>query len=237
MEVTIERCGGWVGRAERLGPVDMAAVPHGSTRRVGAVVAEMNVYGLPATITKPGGADLVEYKTTITDGGRTHTVYSNDLSDAAYQRKLGDLIGLLELSGAKFAVIEPASSSKAAMEALRYDLTGGGITLAYFTFGDLKNERVLWYSDSHRSLDFYQNTVRTGDVPDLDGRCVMVNLKGEGSKAVTATLLVPSICFTGADTAWSTPVDAAMIIVSPAASGRGKSYRAINLVGEACNHD
>ncbi|OBF54738.1 hypothetical protein A5787_03965 [Mycobacterium sp. 852002-50816_SCH5313054-b] len=204
---------------------------------MGAAVTEMSFYGLPATITKPGGADLVEYKTTITDGTRAHTVYSNDLSDAAYQRKLGDLVGLLEMSGAKFAVIEPASSSKAAMEALRYDLTGGGITLAYFTFGDLKKERILWYSDGHRSLDFYQSDVRTGDVPDLDGRCVMVNLKGEGHKAVTATLLVPSVCFTGADTAWSTPVDAAMIIAAPGASSRGKSYHAINLVGEACNHD
>lgn len=237
MEVTIERCGGWVGRAERLGPVDMAGVPHGSARRMGALVSELNFYGLPITITKPGGAEHVEYKTTIADGGRTHTVYSNDLSDAAYQRKLGDLIGLLELSGAKFAVIEPASGSKAVMEALRYDLTGGGITLAYFTFGDLKEERVLWYCDKQRSLDFYQNDVRTGDVPDLDGRCVMVNLKGEGPKAVTATLLVPSVRFTGAETAWSTPVDATMIISGPAASGRGKSYRAINLVGGACNHD
>ncbi|MCV7090128.1 hypothetical protein [Mycobacterium interjectum] len=212
-------------------------MPQGSARRIGAVVSETNFYGLPATITKPGGADLVEYKTTIADGARTHTVYSNDPSDPAYQRMLGDLIGLLELSGAKFAVIEPASGSKAAMEALRYDLTGDGITLAYFTFGDLKNERILSYSDGHRSLDFYQNDVRTGDVPDLDGRCVMVNLKGEGLKAVTATLLVPSVCFTGADTAWSTPVDAAMIVAGPAASGRGKSYHAINLVGEACNHD
>jgi hypothetical protein len=34
-----------------------------------------------------------------------------------------------------------------------------------------------------------------------------------------------------------TPVDAAMIIAGPAASRRGKSYHAINLVGEACNHD
>ncbi|WP_077100474.1 hypothetical protein [Mycobacterium terramassiliense] len=202
-----------------------------------AVVSEMGFYGLPATITKPGGADVVEYKTTIAVGARTHIVYSNDLSEEAYQQKLADLIGLLELSGAKFAVIEPASNSKAAMEALRYDLTGGGITLAYFTFGDLKNERILWYSDGDRSLDFYHTDVRTGDVPDLDGRCVMVKLKGAGAKAVTATLLVPSVCFTGADTAWSTPVDAAMIIAGPAASGRGKSYHAINLVGEARNHD
>ncbi len=65
----------------------------------------------------------------------------------------------------------------------------------------------------------------------------MVTLKGEGAKAVTATVLVPSVVFTGADTAWSSPVDAAMIIAGPAPSGRGKSYRAINLVGEACNHD
>ncbi len=202
-----------------------------------AIVSEMTFFGLPATITKPGGPDLVEYKTTIADGGRIRTVYSNDLSDRAYQRKLGDLIGLLELSGAKFAVIELASSSKAAIEALRYDLTGGGITLAYFTFGDLKKERILWYSDGHRALDFYENDVGTGDVPDLDGRCVMVNLKGEGLKAVTATVLVPRVGFTGADTAWSSPVKAAMIIAAPAASGRGKSYRAINLVGEACNHD
>ncbi len=204
---------------------------------MGAVVSEMKFYGLPTTITKPGEADLVEYKTTIAGGGRTHTVYSNDLSDAAYQRKLGDLIGLLELSGAKFAVIEPARNSKAAMEAARYDLTGGGVTLAYFAFGDLKRERILWYCDGHRSLDFFRNDVRLGDVPDLAGHCVMVNLKGEGLKAVTATLLVPIVCFTGSDTAWSTPVDAAMIIAGPAASGRGKSYRATNLVGEACNHD
>jgi hypothetical protein len=237
MEVTIERCGGWVGRAERLGPVDIAGVPSDSARRISALVSEMNFFALPVTITKPGGADLVEYKTTVAEGGRTHTVYSNDLSDPAYNRELGDLIRLLELSGAKFAVIELAVTSKAAMEALRYDLTGGGITLSYFTFGDLNKERILWYSDGHRSLDFYEKDVRTGDVPDLDGRCVMVKLKGGGLKAVIATLLVPSVCFTGADTAWSSPVEAAMIIAGPAASGRGKSYRVINLVGEACNHD
>lgn len=237
MEVTIERCSGWIGRAERLGPVDIAGVPKASARLIGAVVAEMNFYGLPATITKPGGADVVEYKTTIADGARRHTVYSNDLSEAAYQRKLADVIGRLELSGAKFAVIEPASGSKGAMEALRYDLTGGDITLAYFTFGDLKNERILWYCDGHQARDFYRTDVRIGDVPDLDGRCVMVELKGEGPKAVTATLLVPSVCFTGADTAWSTPVDAVMIIAGPVASGRGNSYHAINLVGEARNHD
>ncbi len=119
MEVTIERCGGWIGRAERLGPVDVAGVPLDSARRISAIVAEMKFFRLPATITKPGAADVVEYKTTIADGGRAHTVYSNDLSDPAYQRGLGDLIGLLELSGAKFAVIELAITSKIATEAVR----------------------------------------------------------------------------------------------------------------------
>jgi hypothetical protein len=237
MEVTIERCGGSIGRAEMLGPVDTAGVPRDVARQVGAIVSTMKFFGLPATITKPGGADLVEYKTTVADGGRTHTVYSNDLSDAAYQKELANLIGLLELSGAKFAVIELGITSKIAMEASRYDLTGGGITLAYFTFADLNKERILWYSDGHRSLDFYEKDVRVGDVPDLDGHCLSVTLEGEGWKAITATLLVPRVGFTGADTAWSSPVEAAMIIVSPAASGRGKSYNVTNLEGEACNHD
>jgi hypothetical protein len=158
-----------------------------------AVVSEMNFYGLPTTITKPGGPDLVEYRRLPTVVARIPFARTT-CQTRRYQRKPVDLIGLLELSGAKFAVIEPPSSSKAAMEAARYDLTGGGVTLAYFTFGDLKKERILWYSDGHRSLDFDQKDVRTGDMPDLDGRCVMVSLKGDGLKAVTATLLVPSVC-------------------------------------------
>jgi hypothetical protein len=237
VEVTIERCGGLIGRAEKLGPVDTTAVPQDVARQVGAIVSKMKFFGLPATITKPGGAGLVEYKTTVADGGRTHTVYSNDLSDATYQKELANLIGLLEVSGAKFAVIELGIASKIAMEASRYDLTGGGITLTYFTFADLNKERILRYADGHRSLDFYEKDVRVGDVPDLDGHCLSVTLEGEGWKAITATLLVPRVGFTGADTAWSSPVEAAMIIASPAAGGRGKSYNVTNLEGEACNHD
>jgi hypothetical protein len=237
VEVTIERCGGLIGRAEKLGPVDTTAVPQDVARQVGAIVSKMKFFGLPATITKPGGAGLVEYKTTVADGGRTHTVYSNDLSDATYQKELANLIGLLEVSGAKFAVIELGIASKIAMEASRYDLTGGGITLTYFTFADLNKERILRYADGHRSLDFYEKDVRVGDVPDLDGHCRSVTLEGEGWKAITATLLVPRVGFTGADTAWSSPVEAALIIASPAASGRGRSYNVTNLEGEACNHD
>jgi emfourin len=237
VEVTIERCGGFVGRAERLGPVDTANLAHDLARRVGAVVSKIKFFDLPATITRPGGADVVEYKTTVIDGGRIHTVYSNDLSDAAYQNELADLIGLLEVSGAKFAVIEAWITAKIAMEASRYDLTGGGLTLSYFTFADLNKERILWYSNGHRSVDFYEKDVRIGDVPDLDGHCVTVTLEGEGATAVTATLLVPRVGFTGADTAWSSPIEAVMIVASPAASGRGKSYDVIRLVGEACNHD
>jgi hypothetical protein len=237
MEITIERCGGFVGRAERLGPVDTAGLRRDVARQAGAIISRMKLFGQPATITRPGGADLVEYKTTVVDGGRSHTNYSNDLSDAAYQKELGDLIGLLEAWGAKFAVVELGITSKIAMEASRYDLTGGRITLAYFTFADLNNERILWYSDGHRSLDFYEKDVRIGDVPDLDGHCVSVTLDGEGRHAITATLLVSRATFTGADTAWSLPVEAAVIITGPGASGRSKSYTVTKLVGEACNHE
>ena len=237
MEVTVERCGGLVGRAGRLGPVDTANLAPDLARRVGAVVSKIKFFDLPATITRPGGADVVEYKTTVVDGSRIHTVYSNDLSDAAYQNELADLIGLLEVSGAKFAVIEAWITSKIAMEASRYDLTGRGVTLSYFTFADTNKERILWYSNGHRSLDFYEKDVRVGDVPDLDGHCVTVTLEGEGWTAVTATLLVPRVGFTGADTAWSAPIEAVMIVASPAASGRGKGYDVTRLVGEACNHD
>jgi hypothetical protein len=49
---------------------------------------------LPATVTKPGGADLVEYKTTVADGGRTRTVYSNDSSQMLVELPYGsDLLG------------------------------------------------------------------------------------------------------------------------------------------------
>lgn len=132
MELTIERCGGLVGRAERLGPVDTAGLPQDVARQIGAIVSKMKFFGLPATITKPGGADLVEYKTTVADGGRTHTVYSNDLSDAGYQKELGDLIGLLEVSGAKFAVIELGITSKIASIAIRPDRRRHNARVLYF---------------------------------------------------------------------------------------------------------
>ncbi|MCW2661367.1 MAG: hypothetical protein JWP83_2519 [Mycobacterium sp.] len=237
MEVTIERCGGLMGEAERLGPVDTANLAQDLARQVGAVVSEMKLFDLPATITRPGGADVVEYKTTVADGAHTHTVYSNDLSDAAYRDALADLVALLKVSGAKFAVIELWITSKIATEASRYDLTGGGVTLSYFTFAEMNKERILCYSDGRRSLDFYEKDVRIDDVPDPHGHCVTVTLQGEGWKAVTATLLVPRVGFTGGDTAWSSPVEAVMIVASPAASGRGMSYDATRMVGEACNHD
>jgi hypothetical protein len=237
MEITIERCGGLIGQAERLGPVDTARLSQDVAGKVDAIISEMKFFDLPVTITKPGGADLVEYRTTVADGSRTHTVYSNELSDAAYQMELSDLISLLETAGFKLVVIELGITSKIAMEASRYDLTGGGITLEYFTFANLNKERILWYTDGRRTLDFYENDVRIADVPDLDGHCVSVTLAGEGSEAITATLLLPRVGFTGADTAWSFPVEAAMIIAGPAASGRSKSYKVTKLVGEACNHE
>ena len=99
MEITIERCGGLIGQAERLGPVDTARLSQDVAGKVDAIISEMKFFDLPVTITKPGGADLVEYRTTVADGSRTHTVYSNELSDAAYQMELSDLISLLETAG------------------------------------------------------------------------------------------------------------------------------------------
>jgi hypothetical protein len=59
----------------------------------------MDFFNLPADITTPGVADMFDYKTTVADGSRTHTVHSDDSSDATYESQLDELIKLLESSG------------------------------------------------------------------------------------------------------------------------------------------
>jgi hypothetical protein len=240
MEITIEKAGGLTGRTEKIGPVDTAGLSQDNARQIRDIVGEMNFFALPTTIAKAGGADVIEYQTTITDGGRSYTVYSNDLTDPTYQKQLGQLINALEVSGAQFVAVEPPSIvPHFVVGASRYDLTGDGVTLAYFPFASLnKGEPVLKYSDAHRSLDFYDKDVRTVDVADLGGPCVSVTLDDGGApwRSTTATMLVPAVVFHGGDTAWSFPVQTVMITRSPDTSRQGTSYKMINLVGQASDH-
>jgi hypothetical protein len=65
-----------------------------SPAQIGAIVSKMKFFGLPATVTKPGRADPVEHKTTVADGGRTRTIYSNDSSHVLVELAYGsDLLG------------------------------------------------------------------------------------------------------------------------------------------------
>ena len=64
MEITIARAGGLTGRTEEPGQIDTAGLPQESARQVVGLVADMNFFALPATITKRGGAEVVHNRTT-----------------------------------------------------------------------------------------------------------------------------------------------------------------------------
>lgn len=231
MEITIQRGGGLDGRTEKLGPVDTDGLPQETARQVGDIITKMDFFALPANITKPGGADVVEYLTTVVDHDRRQTVSWNDLSDTTYRQQLGDLIQLLEESGPKFAPYEAGPIvSHIVMGPERYDLTGDGVTIQYFPNAPLnKDMRLLGYSDGQGSRDFAPDDARRVDVADLDGTCISVTLAETDSGKTAATLLVPDVSFGGDETAWSFPVETLLITTN-----RGyHSYKVTKLVGEA----
>lgn len=96
MEITITQSGGVAGLTKKWGPVNTETLPQTEAQKATEIIAEMNFFNLATDIAKKGGADLINYVTTVVDHGRTHTVQSNDLSDAAYQAHLGELETLLE---------------------------------------------------------------------------------------------------------------------------------------------
>jgi hypothetical protein len=239
MEIRIGRGGGPDGRTEGLGPVNTEGLPQETARQIGDIITKMDFFDLPTTIAKPGGADVIEYKTivetTVGDHGRTHIVCSNDLSDTTYRQQLSDLTKLLEESGAKFVPYEAGPFFTAGGSlAARYDLTGDGVTIKYLPNASLsKGERLLGYSDGQRSLDFYGKDARRVQVPDLGGSCVSVTLADTAAGSITATLLVPDVSFSGHDTAWSFPVESVLITVSPGPGRHTDSYEVTKLIGEA----
>jgi hypothetical protein len=236
MEITIDRGAGLDGRTEKLGPVNTETLPKEIAAQVADLITtKLDFFDKPATISKPGGADVIEYVTTVVDGDRRHTVYSNDLSDIAYRGPFGELIKLLEESGATFTPYEAGPFfSKIVAGASRYDLTGDGITIRYLPFAPLnKGDRLLEYSDHQGTQDFDEDDTRRVEVADLNGTLVTVTLAEKPAGPITATLLVPTVYFTGHDTAWSFPVQTILITASPDADGRHRSLKVTTLVGEA----
>jgi hypothetical protein len=108
MEITITRTGGIAGLRQRLGPVDTAELPPQTAEQVSDIVATMDFFKLPTGMAKAGGADILDYETTIAAEGRCHTVNSNDNSPAEYKDGLARLVAAIESAGVTFGPDAPA---------------------------------------------------------------------------------------------------------------------------------
>jgi hypothetical protein len=220
MEITITRTGGFTGIPEKLGPINTDSLAKDTARQVSDIIAKMDFFNLPADIAKAGGADVFDYDTTVTDGGRTHTVHSNDNSAATYKSQLDELIKLLESSGATFKPAPAGTGEKAAPN--RYELSGvgeregegmAGIPASYeivYTVDALEIDTQIG-GGSHAIVHdtFKQNELRVVAVDEL-GTCVSFGGGKSSDRPSTAnTLVIPNILLD--PDAGAAPVDGLLI--------------------------
>lgn len=241
MEITITRAGGLTGIPEKLGPVNTDSLDKDTARQLSDVIAKMDFFNLPADIAKAGGADVFDYDTTVTDGGRTHTVHSNDNSTGSYKSQLAELIALLESAGKTFKPASGGTREKAAPN--RYELSGVGERKGEGMAGIPPSYEIVYTVDaleidthvgggSHAIVHdtFRQNELRVVAVDEL-GTCVSFGGgKSSDGTSTANTLLIPNILL-DAD-AGAAPVDGLLIDArhpqprrSPAAQRRALLYR------------
>jgi hypothetical protein len=75
MEITREGRG-LSGQTDKPAPVDTAGLAPNAGRHIGEPITGMGFSDRPTTVTKPGGADVIDYRMTVAGGSRPH-VYSN----------------------------------------------------------------------------------------------------------------------------------------------------------------
>jgi hypothetical protein len=105
MNITITRTGGLHGPAIRdmLGPVDVNDRGWEKlVEKIKQLVGEMNFFELPSQIPSQGGAQVLLFRTAITDGERHNDVLSDNASEEPYNSQLTTLIDLLQEGPAEF---------------------------------------------------------------------------------------------------------------------------------------
>lgn len=78
MRIQFERSGGFAGMLVRTN-IDTGSLPPEEANKLKKMVAEAGFFDLPAQLSSPTpGADQFQYKVTIEEGDRRHTVETDD---------------------------------------------------------------------------------------------------------------------------------------------------------------
>ena len=128
-----------------------------------------------------------------------------------------------------------------------WSLSGGGIYVRYWTFtlGPIRQGDEpphFTYHDSHRTLSFHGNEIRSVDVPDL-GTLVSVTLVlTVDTGSTTFTVLLPRVNIVSQGPSTSVPVSTEGIrtvhagpLGPPFGQGQGEFYTLISLTGTAAH--
>jgi hypothetical protein len=128
-----------------------------------------------------------------------------------------------------------------------WSLSGGGIYVRYWTFtlGPIRQGDEpphFTYHDSHRTLSFHGNEIRSVDVPDL-GTLVSVTLVlTVDTGSTTFTVLLPRVNIVSQGPSTSVPVSTEGIrtvhvgpLGPPFGHGQGEFYTLISLTGTAAH--
>ncbi len=99
MRVTLERTGGFAG-VRLSASVDTDKLPSADAQRLRQLVANAHFFSLPETISTPvQQPDRFQYKVTVLDGGRAHTVTAGEVALPASLRPLTDFLTLQDRRG------------------------------------------------------------------------------------------------------------------------------------------
>jgi hypothetical protein len=77
MQIHIERSGGFLG-APRIKDVDTAKLPSDQAAQIQSMVEDANFFQLPTAIASAGHPDSFQYKITIAEQNRQHTVTAGE---------------------------------------------------------------------------------------------------------------------------------------------------------------
>ena len=92
MRATLERTGGFAGM-HLTSTADTEELPSADAKRLRQLVTNANFFALPAMIIpQPPQPDRFQYKLTIEDGGRVHTVTASESALPPGLRPLADFL-------------------------------------------------------------------------------------------------------------------------------------------------
>ena len=101
MQVAITQSGGFVGVAIELGTLDTDELDPAEALAVRKLVESLDFFSLPAVVPATAtGADFAQYRITVSDGTRRHTVVFHD-DGGAFGKDLRDLVALVSAAGGR----------------------------------------------------------------------------------------------------------------------------------------